>query len=78
LRQHAQLVVAALSAQLSRCPILLIVAAGGGFKQLLVDAGVANLVSDAAKGAKLSPLILGWLIAVGIRLATAPRLSQSP
>jgi gluconate:H+ symporter, GntP family len=50
--------------------ILLIVAAGGGFKQLLVDAGVANLVADAAKGANLSPLILGWLIAVGIRLAT--------
>jgi gluconate:H+ symporter, GntP family len=50
--------------------ILLIVAAGGGFKQLLVDAGVANLVANAAKGASLSPLILGWLIAVGIRLAT--------
>ncbi len=50
--------------------ILLIVAAGGGFKQTLVDAGVANLVSDAAKGANLSPLLLGWLVAVGIRLAT--------
>jgi len=50
--------------------ILLIVAAGGGFKQTLVDAGVANLVSDAAAGASLSPLLLGWLVAVGIRLAT--------
>lgn len=50
--------------------ILLIVAAGGGFKQTLVDAGVANLISDAAKGANLSPLVLGWLVAVGIRLAT--------
>ena len=50
--------------------ILLIVAAGGGFKQVLVDAGVGDLVGSAAKGASLSPLILGWLVAVGIRLAT--------
>jgi GntP family gluconate:H+ symporter len=50
--------------------ILLIVAAGGGFKQTLVDAGVGTLVADAAKGASLSPLVLGWLVAVGIRLAT--------
>lgn len=50
--------------------ILLIVAAGGGFKQMLVDAGVGNVIGDLAKGSGLSPLILGWLIAVGIRLAT--------
>jgi len=50
--------------------ILLIVAAGGGFKQTLVDAGVGKLVADAATGASLSPLVLGWLVAVGIRLAT--------
>jgi gluconate:H+ symporter, GntP family len=50
--------------------ILLIVAAGGGFKQVLVDAGVGNVVADWAKGSALSPLVLGWLVAVGIRLAT--------
>jgi GntP family gluconate:H+ symporter len=50
--------------------ILLIVAAGGGFKQTLVDAGVGGVVADAATGAHLSPLLLGWLVAVGIRLAT--------
>ncbi|WP_448628229.1 GntT/GntP/DsdX family permease [Geodermatophilus sp. URMC 64] len=50
--------------------ILLIVAAGGGFKQVLVDSGVGDLVGQAAEGASLSPLILGWLVAVGIRLAT--------
>jgi gluconate:H+ symporter, GntP family len=50
--------------------ILLIVAAGGGFKQTLVDAGVGGVVADAASGAHLSPLLLGWLVAVGIRLAT--------
>ena len=50
--------------------ILLIVAAGGGFKQTLVDAGVGVMVGRAAQGAGVSPLILGWLVAVGIRLAT--------
>jgi GntP family gluconate:H+ symporter len=50
--------------------ILLIVAAGGGFKQTLVDAGVGNVIADWAKGAHISALILGWLVAVGIRVAT--------
>ena len=50
--------------------ILLIVAAGGGFKQVLIDAGVGDMVADFAKDANLSPLILGWLVAVGIRVAT--------
>jgi GntP family gluconate:H+ symporter len=50
--------------------ILLIVGAGGGFKQTLIDAGVGQVVGNAAKGANLSPLLLGWLVAVGIRLAT--------
>ena len=50
--------------------ILLIVAAGGGFKQVLVDVGVAGVIGDWAQGANLSPLLLGWLAAVGVRLAT--------
>jgi GntP family gluconate:H+ symporter len=50
--------------------ILLIVAAGGGFKQTLVDAGVGAMVGRVAQGTGVSPLILGWLVAVGIRLAT--------
>ena len=50
--------------------ILLIVAAGGGFKQVLVDGGVGDAIAKAAHGSHLSPLILAWLVAVGIRLAT--------
>jgi GntP family gluconate:H+ symporter len=50
--------------------ILLIVAAGGGFKQVLVDAGIANVIADWATGKNISVLLLGWLVAVGIRLAT--------
>ncbi|GAA4618914.1 gluconate:H+ symporter [Saccharopolyspora hordei] len=50
--------------------IILIVGAGGGFKQTLVDSGVNTMITDLASGAHLSPLVLGWLIAVGIRVAT--------
>jgi GntP family gluconate:H+ symporter len=50
--------------------IMLIVAAGGGFKQELSDSGVAGVIADAAKGSHLSVLLLGWLVAVAIRLAT--------
>ena len=50
--------------------IMLIVAAGGGFKQMIVDAGVGKVIGDMAKGSHLSPLIFGWLVAVAIRVAT--------
>ena len=50
--------------------ILLIVGAGGGFKQTLIDSGVAKAITQAADGANISALLLGWLVAVGIRLAT--------
>jgi GntP family gluconate:H+ symporter len=50
--------------------ILLIVAAGGGFKQVLIDAGVGDLVGRTAEDLNLNALVLGWLVAVGIRLAT--------
>jgi gluconate:H+ symporter, GntP family len=50
--------------------ILLIVAAGGGFKQVLVDTGVGTLLADWAQDANFSVLLLAWVIAVLIRLAT--------
>ncbi len=50
--------------------ILLIVAAGGGFKQVLVDTGVGTLLADWAKDANISVLVLAWVVAVLIRLAT--------
>ncbi|MEV4434767.1 gluconate:H+ symporter [Streptomyces sp. NPDC049585] len=50
--------------------ILLIVGAGGGFKQTLVDAGVGRMILEVSKDWSLSPLLLAWLIAVAIRLAT--------
>jgi gluconate:H+ symporter, GntP family len=50
--------------------IVFIVGAGGGFKQNLVDVGVGNVVSSWATHLHISALLLGWLIAVLIRLAT--------
>lgn len=50
--------------------ILLIVAAGGGFKQVLVDTGIGTKLADWATAADLSVLLLAWLLAVLIRLAT--------
>lgn len=50
--------------------IILIVAAGGGFKQTLVDAGVGDVIKNWAEGVNISVLLLGWLVAVLIRLGT--------
>jgi GntP family gluconate:H+ symporter len=50
--------------------ILLIVSAGGGFKQVLVDTGIGTRLADWAQGANISVLLLAWLLAVLIRLAT--------
>ncbi|MBM9506127.1 GntP family permease [Actinacidiphila acididurans] len=50
--------------------ILLIVGAGGGFKQTLIDCGVGTMILDWSNGWHISALLLGWLIAVLIRIAT--------
>ncbi|MEO5874344.1 MAG: gluconate:H+ symporter [Streptosporangiaceae bacterium] len=50
--------------------IILIVAAGGGFKQILVDTGLGELVADWVKDSGFSVYLLAWLVAVLIRLAT--------
>ncbi|MBL1095509.1 GntP family permease [Streptomyces coffeae] len=50
--------------------ILLIVGAGGGFKQTLIDIGVGQMILDFSKDWNISALLLAWLIAVAIRLAT--------
>jgi len=50
--------------------ILLAIGAGGALKQVLVSAGLADMLVRLASVQALSPLLLGWLIAVAIRLAT--------
>ncbi|KQY55505.1 MULTISPECIES: GntP family permease [unclassified Nocardioides] len=50
--------------------IVLIVAAGGGFKTSLVDTGVGTLVARWVADSGVSVLLLAWFVAVLIRLAT--------
>ncbi|WP_029043574.1 MULTISPECIES: GntP family permease [Cupriavidus] len=50
--------------------IVLVVGAGGGFGRVLRDSGISNAIVDVATGAHVSVLLLGWLVAVLIRIAT--------
>ncbi len=50
--------------------ILLIVCAGGGFKEVLVQTGIGTKLADWATDANISVLLLAWVLAVLIRLAT--------
>ena len=50
--------------------ILLIVGAGGGFKQTLVDSGIADIIAAWIEQAAVPALVAGWLVAVAVRLAT--------
>ncbi|PNE39814.1 gluconate transporter [Streptomyces noursei] len=50
--------------------VLLIVGAGGGFKQTLVDSGIGQMILEISRHWNISALLLAWLIAVAIRLAT--------
>lgn len=50
--------------------IMLIVGAGGGFKQTLIGAGVGDSVKKWAEGSNMSVLLLGFIVAVALRLAT--------
>ncbi|WP_338920357.1 GntP family permease [Pseudomonas silesiensis] len=50
--------------------IILIIGAGGGFKQMLVTSGVGNVIGSMAVEAQISPILLAWLVAAVIRIAT--------
>lgn len=50
--------------------ILLIVGAGGGFNKILVVSGVGDAIAKLATSANLQPLLLGWIVAALIRVAT--------
>lgn len=61
--------------------IILIIAAGGGFKEILIDSGVGNTVKDLTATLNLSPLLLAWLITGALRItlgsATVAALTAS-
>jgi Gnt-I system high-affinity gluconate transporter len=49
--------------------ILLIIASGGSFKQVLLDSGTADYIKEIVQGFHLSPLVLTWLVAALIRFS---------
>ena len=50
--------------------ILLSIGAGGAFKQVLIDVGLAPALLRLLDGQIASPIALGWLMAVVVRVAT--------
>ncbi|MEO7978797.1 gluconate:H+ symporter [Flavobacterium sp.] len=57
------------SAMSAATMIILIIGAGGAFKQVLIDSGMGSDLSVFFEKSSLSPLVLGWLIATIIRIA---------
>ena len=50
--------------------IILIIGAGGGFKQILIDSGVGTAIAQMAEHISLSPIVLAFMVAGLIRIAT--------
>jgi len=50
--------------------IIVIIGAGGAFKQMLVDSGVGKAIGQVALQAHISPILLAWTVAGLIRIAT--------
>ncbi|MCY7379226.1 MAG: GntP family permease [Gemmatimonadaceae bacterium] len=50
--------------------ILLVIGAGGGFNQVLLQSGVGRAIANVAIGSHASPLLLAWMVAALIRVAT--------
>jgi gluconate:H+ symporter, GntP family len=50
--------------------ILLIIGAGGGFNRVLIESGVGKAIADVAIQAQVSPILLAWVVACLVRVAT--------
>jgi len=50
--------------------VLLVIGAGGGFSRVLIDSGVGAAVARQATSLNIPPLLLAWLIAAFVRIAT--------
>jgi GntP family gluconate:H+ symporter len=50
--------------------ILLVIGGGGAFNKVLIDSGVGEAVGQLAAKSHLSPILLAWVIAAAIRVAT--------
>ncbi|MEV4969386.1 gluconate:H+ symporter [Streptomyces scopuliridis] len=68
-RSLADVSASCTSAAQAMAMILLVIGAGGAFKQVLVDGGISDYIKDLTHGWSISPIILAWLIAVILRVA---------
>ena len=50
--------------------VLLIVGAGGGFKQVLIDTGIGGVIADAVQESGISVLLVAWVVSALVRVAT--------
>ncbi|MBE8525153.1 gluconate permease [Amycolatopsis sp. H6(2020)] len=57
------------SAAKAMAMILLVIGAGGAFKNVLVEGGISDYIKDVTHSWPISPLVLAWLIAVILRVA---------
>ncbi|MBB4712515.1 Gnt-I system high-affinity gluconate transporter [Streptomyces luteogriseus] len=57
------------SAAQAMAMILLVIGAGGAFKNVLVEGGISDYIKDATDGWSISPIVLAWLVAVILRIA---------
>ncbi|SUM02362.1 gluconate permease [Staphylococcus devriesei] len=49
--------------------LLLIIGGGGTFKQILIDGGVGDTISNMLHGTEMAPIFLAWLAAAILRVA---------
>ncbi|MEU9360981.1 gluconate:H+ symporter [Streptomyces sp. NPDC048301] len=57
------------SAAQAMAMILLVIGAGGAFKNVLVEGGISDYIKDVTEHWSVSPIILAWLIAAILRIA---------
>ncbi|HET6703888.1 gluconate:H+ symporter [Amycolatopsis sp.] len=57
------------SAAKAMAMILLVIGAGGAFKNVLVEGGISDYIKEVTHSWPISPLVLAWLVAVILRVA---------
>jgi Gnt-I system high-affinity gluconate transporter len=68
-RPLSEVTTSCVDAAKSMAMILLVIAAGGAFKGVLVDGGTSDYIKNLTAHWSISPIILAWLIAALLRIA---------
>ncbi|MFF3162188.1 gluconate:H+ symporter [Streptomyces sp. NPDC003273] len=68
-RSMAEVSASCGSAAQAMAMILLVIGAGGAFKNVLVEGGISDYIKDVTESWPVSPIVLAWLIAVILRVA---------